>query len=155
MNDNISDNDLIKLFNQNQLFRLFNLTVLEVDTKEGTIKVEFDVNKKFCNPAGDVQGGIVSGLVDDATALAYIFQNKFKKRPPTIELKTNFLYPTKPGKVIGFGKVVKSGKNIVFLEGRLEQDNRTIVTATSTCVSVDMPQINFKKLMGENENNEK
>ena len=57
--------------------------------------------------------------------------------------------------MIGFGKVVKSGKNIVFLEGRLEQDNRIVVTATSTCVSVDMPQINFKKLMGENENNEK
>ena len=149
MDANISDSDLIKLFNQNTLFRLFNLTVLEVATKEGTIKVEFDVEKKFCNPAGDVQGGIVSGMVDDATALAFIFQNKFRKRPPTIELKTNFLYPTKPGKVIGYGKVVKSGKNIVFLEGRLEQDNRTIVTATSTCVIVDMPQVNFKKLIGE------
>jgi|TARA_B100001105_G_C22385556_1_gene441746 uncharacterized protein (TIGR00369 family) len=150
MNKNISDSDLIKLFNQNTLFRLFNLTVLEVDTKEGIIKVEFDVDKQFCNPAGDVQGGIVSGMVDDATALAFIFQNKFRKRPPTIELKTNFLYPTKPGKVIGYGKVVKSGKNIVFLEGRLEQDNRTIVTATSTCMIVDMPQVNFKKLIGEN-----
>ena len=39
MNKNISDSDLIKLFNQNTLFRLFNLTVLEVDTKEGIIKV--------------------------------------------------------------------------------------------------------------------
>jgi uncharacterized protein (TIGR00369 family) len=149
MDDNISDNDLIKLFNQNTLFRLFNLTVLDVNTVAGTIKVEFDVDKKFCNPNGDIQGGIVSGMVDDATALAFIFQNKFRKRPPTIELKTNFLYPTKPGKVIGYGKVVKSGKNIVFLEGQLEQDNRTIVTATSTCMIVDMPQINFKKLMGE------
>ena len=89
--DNISDSDLIELFNKNQLFRLFNLTVLEVNTKEGTIKVEFDVDEKFCNPAGDVQGGIVSGMVDDATALAFIFQNKFRQRPRTIELKTNFL----------------------------------------------------------------
>ena len=39
-------------------------------------------------------------MVDDASALAFIFQNHFKKRPPTIELKTNFLYPTKPGKKI-------------------------------------------------------
>ena len=73
------------------------------------------------------------------------FKNHFKKRPPTIELKTNFLYPTKPGKVIGYGQVVKSGKNIAFLEGRLEQNNRTVVTATSTCVIVDMPQVNLKK----------
>ena len=66
MNDNISDQDLIRLFNKNQLFRLFNLTVLEVNTKQGTIKVEFDVDKKFCNPAGDVQGGIVSGISDES-----------------------------------------------------------------------------------------
>ena len=43
-------NEGIKLFNKNQLFRLFNLTVLEANTKEGTIKVEFDVDEKFCNP---------------------------------------------------------------------------------------------------------
>ena len=150
MSENISDAELIKLFNKNKLFDLFNMTVLEVDTKVGNIKVEFDIDKKYCNPAGDVQGGIVSGMVDDTTALAFIFQNHFKKRPPTIELKTNFLYPTKPGKVIGYGRVVKSGKNIVFLEGRLEQNNRTVVTSTSTCVSVDMPQVNLKKIIGDN-----
>ena len=55
------------------------MTVLEVDTTVGNIKVEFDIDKKYCNPAGDVQGGIVSGMVDDATALAFIFQNHFKK----------------------------------------------------------------------------
>ena len=88
-------------------------------------------------------------MVDDATALAFIFQNKFRKRPPTIELKTNFLYQTKPGKVIGYGNVVKSGKNIVFLEGSLEQNNKTVVTASSTCVIADMPQINFKKMIGD------
>ncbi len=124
MTEKISDAELIKLFNKNKLFDLFNMTVLEVDT--------------------------TAGKVDDASALAFIFQNHFKKRPPTIELKTNFLYPTKPGKVIGYGRVVKSGKNIVFLEGRLEQNNRTVVTSTSTCVSVDMPQVNLKKMIGDN-----
>ena len=89
MTEKISDAELIKLFNKNKLFDLFNMTVLEVDTTAGNIKVEFDIDKKYCNPAGDVQGGIVSGMVDDATALAFIFQNHFKKRPPTIELKTN------------------------------------------------------------------
>ena len=89
-------------------------------------------------------------MADDASALAFIFQNHFKKRPPTIELKTNFLYPTKPGKVMGYGKVVKSGKNIVYLESKLEQNDRTVVTSTSTCVSVDMPKINLKKLSGDN-----
>ena len=64
MTEKISDAELIKLFNKNKLFDLFNVTVLEVDTTAGNIKVEFDIDKKYCNPAGDVQGGIVSGMVD-------------------------------------------------------------------------------------------
>ena len=91
MTSKISDEELVNLFNKNKLFNLFNMTVLEVNTVAGSIKMEFEVEQKYCNPAGDVQGGIVSGMVDDATALAFIFQNHFKKRPPTIELKTNFL----------------------------------------------------------------
>ena len=150
MYENIPDKKLVELYNKNKIFDIFNMTVLEVDTTKGTIKMEFNITEKYCNPTGDVQGGIVSGMADDASALAFIFQNHFKKRPPTIELKTNFLYPTKPGKVIGYGKVVKSGKNIVFLESKLEQNNRTVVTSTSTCVSVDMPKINLKKLSGDN-----
>ena len=63
MTEKISDAELIKLFNKNKLFDLFNMTVLEVDTTVGNIKVEFDIDKKYCNPAGDVQGGIVSGCL--------------------------------------------------------------------------------------------
>ena len=74
---------------------------------------------------------------------------KCKLGDVSVELKTNFLYPTKPGKIIGYGNVVKSGKNIVFLEGSLEQNNKTVVTASSTCVIADMPQINFKKMIGD------
>ena len=41
-------------------------------------------------------------------------------------------------------------KKVTYLESKLEQNNRTVVTSTSTCVSVDMPKINLKKLSGDN-----
>ena len=85
------------------------------------------------------QGGLLSGMIDDTMALAFIFKTHFTKRPPTIEIKTNFLYPTRVGKAYGYGRIVKSGKNLVFLEGHLKQDDRIVVTATSTAVIVDMP----------------
>ena len=65
---------------------------------------EFDIDKKYCNPAGDVQGGIVSGMVDDASALAFIFQNHFKKRPPTIELKQIFCIQLNREKLLDMGE---------------------------------------------------
>ena len=89
---NISDKELIDLYNKNENFTsLYNMKCIDLDTNEGTVTFLFDIDKKFCNPTGDVQGGLLSGMIDDTMALAFIFQSKFTKRPPTIEMKTNFL----------------------------------------------------------------
>ncbi|MDB9955450.1 PaaI family thioesterase [Pelagibacterales bacterium] len=135
-----TDQDLIERYNKNENFQsLYDMKCIDLNTKDGTIQFEFNIDKKFCNPTGDVQGGLLSGMIDDTMALSFIFKTHFTKRPPTIEIKTNFLYPTKAGKAYGFGRVVKAGKNLVFLEGHLKQDNKIVVTATSTAVIVDMP----------------
>jgi uncharacterized protein (TIGR00369 family) len=137
---NFTDQELINLYNKNENFQsLYKMKCIDLNTNDGTIEFEFDIEKKFCNPTGDVQGGLLSGMIDDTMALAFIFKTQFTKRPPTIEIKTNFLYPTRVGKAYGYGRIVKSGKNLVFLEGHLKQDGRIVVTATSTAVIVDMP----------------
>lgn len=143
----ISDKELIDLYNKNEIFTsLYSMKCVDLNTDAGTVTFLFNIDKKFCNPIGDVQGGLLSGMIDDTMALAYILQSRFTKRPPTIEMKTNFLFPTKTGEALGYGKIVKAGRNLVFLEGRLEQDNRTVVTATSTGVIVDMPTTRVKQL---------
>jgi acyl-coenzyme A thioesterase PaaI-like protein len=57
-----------------------------------------------------------------------------------------FLYPTKPGKAYGFGRIVKAGKNLVFLEGHLMQGDKIVVTATSTGVIMNMPGARVNEL---------
>ena len=137
---NFNDQELINLYNKNENFQsLYKMKCIDLNTNDGTIEFEFDIEKKFCNPTGDVQGGLLSGMIDDTMALAFIMKTHFTKRPPTIEMKTNFLYPTRPGKANGYGKIVKAGKNLVFLEGKLVQNGKTVVTASSTGVIVDMP----------------
>jgi|TARA_B110000093_G_C12813257_1_gene343741 uncharacterized protein (TIGR00369 family) len=136
-----TDQELIELYNKNEKFfnSLYDMRCVDLNTEEGTIQFEFNISKKYCNPTGDVQGGLLSGMIDDTMALSFIFKSQFTKRPPTIEIKTNFLYPTKAGIAYGYGRVVKSGKNLVFLEGHLKQNDKIVVTATSTAVIVDMP----------------
>ena len=136
----ISDQEILELYNKNESFTsLYDMKCITLNTEEGTAEFLFNIDKKFCNPTGDVQGGLLSGMIDDTMALAFIMKTYFKKRPPTIEMKTNFLYPTRPGKAQGYGKIVKAGKNLVFLEGKLVQNGKTVVTASSTGVIVDMP----------------
>ena len=135
-----TDQELIELYNTNENFTsLYNMKCVNLNTEEGTVEFLFNIDKKFCNPTGDVQGGLLSGMIDDTMALAFILKSHFTKRPPTVEMKTNFLCPTKPGEAYGYGKIVKAGRNIVFLEGKLVQNKKTVVTATSTGVIVDMP----------------
>lgn len=48
----------------------------------------------------------------------------------TLELKTSFLRPARPGKLYGEGRVVHRGREVVFLEGTLsEGEGRPLATA--------------------------
>ena len=129
----ISDQEIIELYNKNESFTsLYDMKCITLNTEEGTAEFLFNIDKKFCNPTGDVQGGLLSGMIDDTMALAFIMKTHFTKRPPTIEMKTNFLYPTRPGKAQGYGKIVKAGKNLVFLEGKLVPVSYTHLRAHET-----------------------
>ena len=52
---------------------------------------------------------------------------------PTIDMHTHFLSPAKPGRIVGEGAVVKKGRTISFMEGRLrDRDGRLLTTATGS-----------------------
>jgi uncharacterized protein (TIGR00369 family) len=51
----------------------------------------------------------------------------------TLELKTSFLRPARVGKLVGEGRVVHRGRDVVFVEGRLlDPEGRVVATATAT-----------------------
>ena len=53
-------------------------------------------------------------------------------------MTVNFLASAKPGQIIGEAKVTQLGKTIVFVEGRLNADDGTLLaTATSTARVVE------------------
>ena len=63
----------------------------------------------------------------------------------TIELKTNFIRPAKPGILVGEGRVVHRGGSIAFVEGTLtDGDGRLIATATATLRIVRVGEGGFK-----------
>ena len=51
----------------------------------------------------------------------------------SLEIKTTFIKQVNPGSVFVFGRVVKSGKNIAFLEGDLkDKENNLLAKANQT-----------------------
>ena len=48
-------------------------------------------------------------------------------------MNTHFLSPARPGPILGEGAVVKKGRTIAFMEGRLRDDHgRLLTTATAS-----------------------
>jgi uncharacterized protein (TIGR00369 family) len=115
--------------------------LVAIDPAAGTIRVQFTARSDFLNPVGTVQGGLLGAMLDDTmgpAAMAYLGGSHMAQ---TLELKTCFLRPAKPGSLYGNGKVVHRGRDILFLEGTLsDADGKVIATATATARVIEVSQ---------------
>ena len=99
----------------------------------GHVRFEFRATEQFLNPAGMVQGGFLTAMLDDTMGPAAMSQLGPGYFTPTLELKVNFLRPVGPGRLVGDGRVVHLGKSVAFLEGSLaDEDGNVVATATAT-----------------------
>jgi len=113
--------------------KLLGWHVLDARPKEGWIRIGFDGKPDFCNPAGFVQGGILSAMLDDTMGPAVFTMTDGKLYTATITMTVNFLAPTRPGPITGEAKVTQLGKTVAFVEGRLTAADGTLLATATTC----------------------
>ncbi len=107
--------------------------MLDARPSEGWLKVGFDGKREFCNPAGFVQGGILTAMLDDTMGPAVMIMTDGKFYTTTISLNVNFMASAKPGPLIAEAEVIQLGKTIAFMEGKLTAEDGTLIaTATTT-----------------------
>ena len=95
--------------------------------------IEFDAKPEFCNLMGTVQGGLLTAMLDMAMAFAVLCGLEDGWVVPSLEIKTSYVAPARPGPLFGEGHVVRLGRTIVFMEGRITgPDGGLIATATAT-----------------------
>ena len=114
-----------------------------LSAEPGHVRMEFTASEQFLNPAGVVQGGFITAMLDDTMGPAAVAQLGSGYFAPTLELKVSFLRPVGPGRLVGDGRVVHMGRSIAFLEGSLEDDEGNLVataTATARVVKLKGPE---------------
>ena len=112
---------------------LLGMTVLAVDQAAGTVRLRFEPKPEFANPMGNVQGGFVVAMLDDAAALAAIVRSGTRIGIPTLELKTSFFAPAQLGvPLFAEGRCVKLGKRIAFMEADLTDAAGTLLARLTT-----------------------
>ncbi|WGS23804.1 MULTISPECIES: PaaI family thioesterase [unclassified Bradyrhizobium] len=113
--------------------KLLGWRLIDARPQDGWIRILFDGKEAFCNPAGFVQGGILSAMLDDTMGPAVFVMTEGRLYTTTITMNVNFLAPAKPGPITGEATVTQLGKTIAFVEGRLTaKDGTLLATATNS-----------------------
>ena len=113
--------------------KLLGWHLLDARPGEGWIKLAFDGKPEFCNPAGFIQGGMLSAMLDDTMGPAVLVMSEGRLYTTTISMTVNFLAPAKPGPIIGEATVTQLGRTIAFVEAKLTAEDGTVLaTATAS-----------------------
>jgi len=111
--------------------KLLGWRLLDVRPPDGWIRIGFDGKKDFCNPAGFIQGGILSAMLDDTMGPAVFAMTEGRLYTATITMTVNFLSPAKLGPITGEAEVKQLGRTIAFVEGRLTAEDGTLLATAS------------------------
>jgi uncharacterized protein (TIGR00369 family) len=111
----------------------FEMTEIEA----GRAVFELDAGPQHASPLGTLHGGIVCDLVDAAMGCAHASQLDEGETFTTLELKINFLKPVWTGHLVAEARVLKAGRTIGLVEGRVTDDAGSLVAyATCTCMTL-------------------
>lgn len=111
------------------------------DEATATATMRFTVRREMCTWRGGVQGGLVAGYLDDVMGYAYVAATGGEMAPLNLDLSMSLLRLIPEGATItGKGRVVKAGRQVVFLEGELLGEDGTVhARATSTAIPTVRP----------------
>jgi uncharacterized protein (TIGR00369 family) len=112
--------------------KLLGWHLLDARPAEGWVRIGFDGKGDFCNPAGFVQGGMLSAMLDDTTGPAVFVMSEGRLYTATISMTVNFLSPARPGPIIGEASVTQLGKTIAFVSGQLTAEGGTLLATATT-----------------------
>jgi len=118
--------------------KLLGWRLLDARPEVGWIRIGFEGRSEFCNPAGFVQGGILSAMLDDTMGPAVFVMTEGRLYTATISLTVNFLAPVRPGSIVSEAEVTQLGKTVAFMAGRLTaRDGTLLATASANARLVD------------------
>ena len=104
-----------------------------VDATEGTLSASYEAQPGFRNPAGTVQGGMLSAMLDDLTASLVDATLAAGQGVATLNLNVSFLRPAQAGTLQGQARMLRRGRDVCHVMGTLWQDGKEVATAVAVC----------------------
>ena len=112
--------------------------VQAVDAAAGTLSLSFEGKPEFLNPAGGIQGGMLSAMLDDLTASLVDATLSAGQGVATLSLNVSFLRPARVGLLQGEAHLLRRGRDVCHVMGTLLQEGKEVATAVAVCKIVNM-----------------
>lgn len=133
MNDEEALRWMREIFPEIPITRLLGADPVSYNGKAARVAIDYMATPEFCNLLGTIHGGILTAMLDNVMSFAALCGLGPGYATPSIEIKTSYIAPAKPGRIVGQGHVVRQGRSIVFIEGSLtDPDGKLLTTATAT-----------------------
>jgi len=119
-------------------FFLAKLLALDISYDEDKCIVRFPVRDFLFNPQGSLHGGVLATVMD--ISMGHLLHHASGRGGATIEMKVQYLKPLTSGVAVCTGQFIKRGKNIAFLEARLEDASgklAAVATSTWKCAAIE------------------
>ena len=138
----LKSSDLMDRFPHSPTSKLFSQNLIDFDQARGWARLSFIAKEAFLNPAGFIQGGILTAMLDDTMGPALWVMTNGQVFPSTAAMNVSFLSAARPGLLFGEGQVLRLGKTISFVEAQLIEPGGTVIarsSATARMVNIDFP----------------
>lgn len=107
--------------------------VESVDAAAGTLRARYEGRADFRNPAGTVQGGMLSAMLDDVTASLVDATLTAGQGVATLSLNVSFLRPAQVGTLQAQATLLRRGRDVCHVMGVLQQNGKDVATAVAVC----------------------
>ena len=120
--------------------RSLGFKLLSLDMSKMETRVAFEGKREFTNPAGYIQGGYLSAMLDDTIGFLAGMRTSPKALPSTVDLHTSFLRPVRVGVIEVAAKLSNIGRAMIFAEATLYDSRGKEAARASATLTVNPVQ---------------
>lgn len=115
-------------FDRQGFMKTLGAKIIAIET--GLVKIECHLKEELTQQHGFFHAGVITSLADVACGYAALTTMPEGSDVLSVEFKTNLMRPAASNKIIATGKVIKSGKNLIFCEANVTDEKEEKLFAT-------------------------
>ena len=109
------------------------------DSGNGHATAGIEIGPQHLNPNGVVHGAVLFALVDTAMGSAAMSVLPDGRYATSVDIQLRFVRPASQGSLSAAVEVIKQGRHVIHLEGRVLGDGeRLVATAAGTFTTFDL-----------------